>query len=142
MIEFPKETINDETCELLQPYLQQKDFNYKAARQVSGNIAGLCVWVRAMVKYHNIAKFTEPKFIRVQEMTAALKRATREVEEAELEVQSQQRQLAGPITTFSCAACILHVISLLCFTLGLYVLIISKYIELFIYCVDRDKCPV
>ena len=51
-----KDNINEETCELLLPYLNMEDFTVQRARQASGNVAGLCTWVRAMFTYHNIAK--------------------------------------------------------------------------------------
>lgn len=53
---FPKEAINDETVELLQPYFAAPDFNYDAAKKASGNVAGLCNWAAAMCKYHEVAK--------------------------------------------------------------------------------------
>ena len=37
------------------------DFNYETAVKAAGNVAGLCNWVSAMVKYHNVARFVRPK---------------------------------------------------------------------------------
>jgi dynein heavy chain len=42
LLNFPKEQINDETVELLQPYFAAPDFNYDSARKASGNVAGGC----------------------------------------------------------------------------------------------------
>jgi hypothetical protein len=42
LLNFPKEQINDETVELLQPYFAAPDFNYESARKASGNVAGGC----------------------------------------------------------------------------------------------------
>ena len=44
---FPKEAINDETVELLAPYFAAPDFTYESASKASGNVAGVCVCVRA-----------------------------------------------------------------------------------------------
>ncbi len=56
LMNFPKEQINDETVELLQPYFAAPDFNYESARKASGNVAGLCNWAEAMCTYHEVAK--------------------------------------------------------------------------------------
>lgn len=34
LLSFPKEEINDETCELLQPYFSPDDYNFDAAAKV------------------------------------------------------------------------------------------------------------
>ncbi|KAL0227408.1 hypothetical protein P9112_014732 [Eukaryota sp. TZLM1-RC] len=72
---FPKECITDEICELLEPYFEMEDFTKEAAASVSGNIAGLCSWIRAMTVYHSVAKFVAPKIEAVQ-------RAEKELESA------------------------------------------------------------
>ena len=54
LMTFPKEAINDETVELLQPYFAAPDFNYEAAKKASGNVAGLCNWAASMCKYHEV----------------------------------------------------------------------------------------
>lgn len=36
LINFAKDTINDETVELLQPYFNAPDFNFEAAKKVLG----------------------------------------------------------------------------------------------------------
>ncbi len=56
LVNFPKEAINDETVELLQPYFAAPDFNYESAKKASGNVAGLCNWAASMCKYHEVAK--------------------------------------------------------------------------------------
>ena len=56
LVNFPKEAINDETVELLQPYFAAPDFNFDSAQKASGNVAGRCNWANSMCKYHEVAK--------------------------------------------------------------------------------------
>jgi dynein heavy chain len=56
-----KDLINDETIELLDPYLDCEDFNPDRAKAVSGAAEGLCMWVRAMHSYHHAALIVAPK---------------------------------------------------------------------------------
>merc|ERR1719446_1107839 len=58
---FNTDTITDETCELMYPYLEMDDFTTEMAAKASGNVAGLCDWCKAMVEYYFIAKFVAPK---------------------------------------------------------------------------------
>jgi len=60
--ELEKDDINDETCELLEPYLREEEFfNPKIAKNASSAAQGLCTWVSAMVEYHVAAKIVKPK---------------------------------------------------------------------------------
>ena len=77
LVNFPKEQINDETVELLEPYFNAPDFNYDSAKKASGNVAGLCNWAEAMCTYHNVAKVVEPKIATLREAEAELKIATK-----------------------------------------------------------------
>lgn len=77
LMNFPKEQINDETVELLQPYLNAPDFNFDSAKKASGNVAGLCNWANAMCSYHTVAKVVEPKIISLRGAEAELKIANK-----------------------------------------------------------------
>ena len=85
LLSFPKEEINDETVELLQPYFRANDFNYESAKKASGNVAGLCNWAEAMCKYHVVAREVEPKILRLKESEKELILAKNEQEKAEEE---------------------------------------------------------
>jgi dynein heavy chain, axonemal len=61
LINFPKESINPEQIELLQPYLDMPDFNFESGKKASGNVAGLCSWVRSMSVYYVVARDIAPK---------------------------------------------------------------------------------
>jgi dynein heavy chain, axonemal len=77
LMHFPKEQINDEMVELLQPYFAAPDFNYDSAKKASGNVAGLCNWAEAMCSYHSVAVVVEPKIQALHEAEAELKIANK-----------------------------------------------------------------
>jgi dynein heavy chain len=56
-----KDVINEETIELMQPYLQLEEYNAKIAKGASNAAEGLCVWSRAMNDYHEASKIVKPK---------------------------------------------------------------------------------
>ncbi|OQR97844.1 dynein heavy chain, outer arm [Achlya hypogyna] len=58
---YEKDNINDETIELLQPYLDLEGFSPAIAKNASKAAEGLCTWVIAMTKYHHASKVVKPK---------------------------------------------------------------------------------
>lgn len=77
LMNFPKEQINDETVELLQPFFAAPDFNFESAYKASNAAAGLCNWASAMCMYHTVAVVVEPKIQALREAEAELKVANK-----------------------------------------------------------------
>eukprot|EP00916_Digyalum_oweni_P009684 GHVL01016321.1.p1 GENE.GHVL01016321.1~~GHVL01016321.1.p1 ORF type:complete len:1870 (+),score=456.95 GHVL01016321.1:3343-8952(+) len=90
-----KDNINDETCELLEPYLALENFNAAVAKKASNAAEGLCKWVRAMVMYHSAAKIVKPKmdFLKIQE--SKLCAAMTILAEKEAEMNEAQAEVDG-----------------------------------------------
>ena len=61
LLEFDKNSIEEETVEKLQPYIDNPEFVPKVMERVSKAAKGLCGWVRAMVTYNKVAKVVKPK---------------------------------------------------------------------------------
>ncbi|KAL0234370.1 hypothetical protein PCE1_001406 [Barthelona sp. PCE] len=91
---YSKESITDEMCELLEPYLAMPDFTVEAARSSSGNVAGLCEWIRSMTIYHQIAKEVAPKIKTLRIAEIKMKEANAKLQEAENQLETQRVELA------------------------------------------------
>ena len=90
---FPKEDINDETVELLDPYIESADFTVESAAKASGNMAGLCAWAKGMSTYQRVAKFVGPKMEALKEAEKALAKANKSLKGATDELAATQAEL-------------------------------------------------
>ena len=93
LLNFNKDALTDEQCELVAPYVEQIDFTADAARKVCGNVAGLCTWIMAMVTYHGIAKEVAPKRLKVFLAEQQLETAMKALRKAEGELAEKQALL-------------------------------------------------
>eukprot|EP00754_Rhynchopus_humris_P030089 Rhum_TRINITY_DN15257_c1_g1::Rhum_TRINITY_DN15257_c1_g1_i3::g.146501::m.146501/K10408/DNAH; dynein heavy chain, axonemal len=89
-----KDQINEETCELLLPYLYMEAWNGEQATKSAKDVAGMCMWVRAMYDYIGIAKFVQPKMETLRVAEAELRVANRKLEEKESELDIVQADRA------------------------------------------------
>ncbi|CAM9708915.1 unnamed protein product, partial [Ectocarpus fasciculatus] len=112
-----KDFINDETVELMAPYLELDGFNPAVARNASKAAEGLCTWCRAMTYYHEASKarifcfylhprqiahrqVVKPKLEALRIAEVKLQDAQKELEEAESKLQNCQDVLTKLQTKF------------------------------------------
>ena len=60
LLHFPKDSINEEMTELLEPYLKMEDYNMASAKKVCSDAAGLLSWTNAMSKFFVVNKGVLP----------------------------------------------------------------------------------
>lgn len=89
-----KNQINEETIELLEPYLNlsstddppKKLFDPEIAATTSKALWGLCTWAGAMSDYHKQSKIVQPKLKMLEKKTAELQEAQEELAAAKAQL--------------------------------------------------------
>jgi dynein heavy chain len=90
-----KDFINDETVELMEPYLLLEGFNPFTARNASRAAEGLCTWCKAMIEYNQASKIVKPKLEALRLAEARLQDAERDLYKAEMRLKSCQDVLSN-----------------------------------------------
>jgi len=92
-----KDNINEETIELLDPYLTLKVpstgedvFTGQVAKKSSSALEGMCVWAAAMSDYHKQSKIVKPKLRLLEVKMAELAEAEANLAAAEAELKETQ----------------------------------------------------
>ncbi|KAH9641784.1 hypothetical protein HF086_003910 [Spodoptera exigua] len=63
---YPKDEINAEMVDLLQPYFQYPQYTFEAAKIACGNVAGLISWTIAMAQFYSVNKDRELAHVQKQ----------------------------------------------------------------------------
>merc|ERR1719410_2030456 len=93
LLNFPKDTINDEMVELLEPYLTMEDYNMVTAKRVCGDVAGLLCWTKAMAFFFGVNKEVLPLKINLAFQEARLTSAMKELEAAQRLLAKKEKEL-------------------------------------------------
>ncbi|XP_017940484.1 dynein heavy chain 8, axonemal [Manacus vitellinus] len=90
---FARDTINDETVELVQPYFEMEDYTLMNAKKVCGNVAGLLSWTQAMVVFYGVNREVLPLKANLAKQEGRLKVANAEKDKAQAELDEKQAEL-------------------------------------------------
>ncbi|OXB65796.1 hypothetical protein ASZ78_008863, partial [Callipepla squamata] len=91
--QFPKDTINEETVELLQPYFNMEDYTLESGQKVCGNVAGLLSWTQAMAIFYGINRDVLPLKANLAKQEGCLKVANAELATAQELLDEKQAEL-------------------------------------------------
>ncbi|CAL7938026.1 unnamed protein product [Xylocopa violacea] len=90
---FPKDNINAETVDLMQPYLNYHLYTYEAAKQACGNVAGLIQWTISMVTFYGINKDVLPLKANLAVQESKYEKANQNLMEAESLLREKDEDL-------------------------------------------------
>uniref|UniRef100_A0A803YAX6 Dynein axonemal heavy chain 8 n=1 Tax=Meleagris gallopavo TaxID=9103 RepID=A0A803YAX6_MELGA len=91
--QFPKDTINEETVELLQPYFNMEDYTMESGKKVCGNVAGLLSWTQAMAVFYGVNRDVLPLKANLAKQEGRLKVANAELANAQEQLDEKQAEL-------------------------------------------------
>lgn len=103
---FPRDRINDEQIELLQPYFRVPDYTFEGAKVAAGAIAGLLTWTRAMADFFYVNKGVLPLKANLAMQEARLVKANAQLETAQAELDRREAEVAAAQAEYDAAMAI------------------------------------
>ncbi|XP_045464260.1 dynein axonemal heavy chain 5 [Harmonia axyridis] len=90
---YPKDIINNEMVEFLQPYFEMEDYNMDTAKRVCGDVAGLLSWTKAMAFFHSVNREVLPLKANLTLQEARLKLAMEDLAAAQNQLEEREASL-------------------------------------------------
>ncbi|XP_053154302.1 dynein axonemal heavy chain 1 isoform X2 [Hemicordylus capensis] len=94
LFKYDKDNIADSVIKFIQPYIDSDEFQPAAIAKVSKACTSICQWVRAMHKYHFVAKAVEPKRQALREAEEDLQATQKVLDEAKERLREVEEGIA------------------------------------------------
>ncbi len=103
LLEFKRDLINEETVELMEPYIRMEDYNLETAKRVCGNVAGLLSWTVAMTEFFEVNKEVLPLKDNLKVQEVKLKAAMEELNKAQSQLDEKERETQEALREYNIA---------------------------------------
>lgn len=103
LLEFKKDNINEETVELMEPYLRMEDYDLENAKRVAANVAGLLSWTVAMTNFFTVNKEVLPLKDNLKIQEVKLHAAEQELKKAQSQLDEKEKELAVTMQEYNAA---------------------------------------
>jgi dynein heavy chain len=100
LFNFDKDNIPDKVIAKIEPYIVDENFTPAAIEKVSKACTSICKWVRAMHKFHHVAKNVEPKRQRLAEAKADLDITMKQLADAKGRLKEVNDRISDMETKF------------------------------------------
>ena len=94
LFKYDKDNIPDDVIKKIQPYIDSEEFTPAAIQRVSKACTSICQWVRAMHKYHFVARSVAPKRERLREAQTTLDETMKVLNDAKERLQEVEDRVA------------------------------------------------
>jgi len=94
LFEFDRDNIPEAVIQRAQPYIDREDFDPVQIKKASVACEALCMWSRAMHKYHFVAKAVEPKRKMLADAEASLEVTMKKLRGAQAELKDVEEKIA------------------------------------------------
>ncbi|KFG40519.1 dynein heavy chain [Toxoplasma gondii GAB2-2007-GAL-DOM2] len=103
LLNYDKDNIPESTIVKIAPYLDRQDFDPGAIRKASVACEAICMWVRAMVRYYNVAKAVAPKRAKLRQAEEELSVTTCNLNAAKARLQEVEARIERLAEEFAVA---------------------------------------